>query len=66
MIWMRKLLIPQVMDKTMQIRSELPVMNAHGVGFRFPNEPSLIDDFSALIGAAHVSVDRMTPIVGHT
>jgi hypothetical protein len=50
----------------MQIRSELPVMNAHGVGFRFPNEPSLIDVFSALIGAAHVSVDRMTPIVGHT
>lgn len=44
----------------------LPVMNAHGVGFRLPNEPFFMHDFSACIGAENVNVDRMAPIVGHT
>lgn len=47
-------------------QSESPVMNAHGVGFRFPNEPSIIDDLSVRIGAAKASVDRIAPIVGQT
>mmetsp|Transcript_30286 Transcript_30286/g.55938 ORF Transcript_30286/g.55938 Transcript_30286/m.55938 type:complete len:104 (-) Transcript_30286:93-404(-) len=43
-----------------------PVMNAHGVGLRFPNEPLFMEDFSDFIGAANAHVDRMAPIVGHT
>ena len=44
----------------------LPVINAHGVGFRLPKEPALIAAKSDLIGAEKVSVDNMHPMVGAT
>jgi hypothetical protein len=40
-------------------------MNAHGVGLRIPNDPSLVQDFSDRMGAEKVNVDRMAPMVGH-
>jgi hypothetical protein len=43
----------------------IPVMNAHGVGLRIPNDPSLVQDFSDRMGAEKVNVDRMAPMVGH-
>mmetsp|Transcript_1173 Transcript_1173/g.1603 ORF Transcript_1173/g.1603 Transcript_1173/m.1603 type:complete len:102 (+) Transcript_1173:701-1006(+) len=44
----------------------LPVMKAHGVQFRFPNDPDLIAVNSDLIGAEKVRVDKMHPMVGAT
>ena len=44
----------------------LPVMNAHGVGVRSPNEPFFMQDLSDWMGAENVNVARMAPIVGHT
>mmetsp|Transcript_28650 Transcript_28650/g.42748 ORF Transcript_28650/g.42748 Transcript_28650/m.42748 type:complete len:80 (-) Transcript_28650:157-396(-) len=44
----------------------LPVIKAHGVQFRLPNEPDLMAVNSDLIGAEKVRVDKMHPIVGAT
>mmetsp|Transcript_23434 Transcript_23434/g.35302 ORF Transcript_23434/g.35302 Transcript_23434/m.35302 type:complete len:80 (-) Transcript_23434:224-463(-) len=43
-----------------------PVINAHGVQFRLPNDPDLMAVNSDLIGAEKVRVDKMHPMVGAT